>query len=245
MIYQQIDTITLSLLIGEEPIGWYAVADVLFGSLLFVPVILMTALFPAIADLHGRRAGRGCGAAATVVRVAPVDLGTDRPDDHRREPILYRPAVSTRSTAPSAQVLTVFGVVTILTCQTILIGRFAVATDRVKFWTGVMVVAILISIPLDIVLVPWADDRYGNGAIGGALAYVVTETVILTLGIAKIAPYLVNRRTFGRVARCAVAGGASLAASWWLRDEVLPDPGNGGARRVRGGDRDPPDVQRR
>ena len=134
--------------------------------------------------------------------------------------LLYRPQYT-----PSAQVLTVFGVVTILTCQTILLGRFAVATDRVKFWTGVMVVAILISIPLDIVLVPWADDRYGNGAIAGALAYVVTETVILTLGVAKFAPYLVNRRTLGRVARCAVAGGASLAASWWLRDEFFLIPG--------------------
>ena len=130
--------------------------------------------------------------------------------------LLYNPRY-----APSAQVLEVFGVVTILTCQTILIGRFAVATERVKFWAVLMVVAILISIPLDIVLVPWADDRYGNGAVAGALVYVVTESIILTFGMMRIAPYLFNARTLGRVVRCVIAGGAALAASWWIRDEFF------------------------
>ncbi len=97
----------------------------------------------------------------------------------------------------------------------------ALATERVKFWTGLMVAAILVSIPLDIVLVPWADDRYGNGAIAGAMAYVATETIILTFGVLRIAPYLLNARTLGRVVRCVIAGGAALAASWWVRDEFF------------------------
>ncbi len=220
VIYQQIDTIVLSVLIGSEPIGWYAAADVLFGSLLFVPVILMTALFPAIADLHGRAPGE---VAALLQRsfesllLISVPIGiTTIVVSPSFVNLIYRPQY-----APSAQVLQVFGVVTILTCQTILLGRFALATERVKFWTVLMVVAILISIPLDIVLVPWADDRYGNGAVAGALAYVATETIILTFGVLRIAPYLLNRRTLGRVARCVVAGGAALAASWWIRDEFF------------------------
>jgi O-antigen/teichoic acid export membrane protein len=224
VIYQQIDTVVMSLLVDEEAIGWYATADILFGSLLFVPVIVATALFPAIAALH-ERAPDEVGAMlrrsfnTLLLASVPIGLGTIvvAPSVVR---LLYGPGF-----AETAPVLAVFGVVVILSSQTILLGRFALATGKVRFWSSLMVVVTVLSVPLDIVLVPWTDREFDNGAIGGALAYVVTETLLITIGIWKVAPDLISSVTIARIARCSVAGAAMLAVSWPLRDRFFIIPG--------------------
>jgi O-antigen/teichoic acid export membrane protein len=217
VIYQQIDTVVMSLLVGKEAIGWYSAADVLFGSLLFVPVILMTSMFPAIAekfqhdpDEVGRMLHRTFHSLLLIA--VPIGIGTIVVSKS------FVRLIYGAKFAPSAQVLQIYGVVTILSCMTILLGRFALATGHVRYWTMLMVAAIAVSIPLDLVLVPWTDRRYHNGAMGGALAYVVTESLMLTAGIIKLAPRLIDRVSLARIARCVLAGGAMFVAGWPLRD---------------------------
>jgi O-antigen/teichoic acid export membrane protein len=224
VIYQQIDTIVMSLLVDREAIGWYNAADMLFGSLLFVPVIVSTALFPAIAELH-ERSPQEVGAMVRrsfntlLLAAVPIGIGTIvvAPSFVR---FLYGPGF-----AESAPVLAVYGVVVILSSQTILLGRFALATDRVRFWSMLMVVVTVLSVPLDFVLVPWTDREFDNGAIGGALAYVVTEALLIVIGMWKVAPGLLNSVTWLRIGRLAVAGAAMLAVSWPLRDRFFVIPG--------------------
>jgi O-antigen/teichoic acid export membrane protein len=224
VIYQQIDTVVMSLLVDREAIGWYNAADTLFGSLLFVPVIVSTALFPAIAELH-ERSPHEVGAMlrrsfnTLLLAAVPIGLGTIvvAPSFVR---FLYGPGF-----AESAPVLAVYGVVVILSSQTILLGRFALATDRVRFWSSLMVVVTVLSVPLDFVLVPWTDREFSNGAIGGALAYVVTETLLIAIGIWKLAPGLLDRVTWMRIARLTIAGAAMLAVSWPVRDQFFLIPG--------------------
>ena len=225
VIYQQIDTVVMSLLVDKEAIGWYAAADVLFGSLLFVPVILMTAMFPAMAEKFQRdpeEVGRMLHRTfhSLLLIAVPIGIGTIVVSES------FVRLIYGSKFAPSAQVLQIYGVVTILSCMTILLGRYALATDHVRFWTMLMVLAIAVSIPLDLVLVPWTDRRYGNGAMGGALAYVVTETLMLTVGIIKLAPRLLDRASLGRLLRCGLAGGAMLVAAWPLRAHFFLIPGS-------------------
>jgi hypothetical protein len=80
-------------------------------------------------------------------------------------------------------------------------------------------------VPLDFVLVPWTDREFDNGAIGGALAYVVTEALLIVIGMWKVAPGLLNSVTWLRIGRLAVAGAAMLAVSWPLRDRFFVIPG--------------------
>ena len=217
VLYQQVDTVVMSLLLAEEAIGWYAAADTLFGSSLFVPVIVLTAMFPAIAELHATSPEQVPRLLTQsfnrlLIIAVPIGVGTI---------VVSRSFIATLygpEYAPSAQVLAVFGVVTILTCQTILLGGFALATGRAGLWTGLMIVAIVVSIPVDLVLVPWTADRFDNGAIGGALAYIVTELFLIIAGIAMIAPQLVSRQTAARTARCLAAGGVMLAVGLPLGD---------------------------
>jgi len=224
VIYQQIDTVVMSLLVDPEAIGWYNAADMLFGSLLFVPVIASTALFPAIAELHERsphEVGTMLRRSFNTLLLAAVPIGIGTivvaPSFVR---FLYGPDF-----AESAPVLAVYGVVVILSSQTILLGRFALATDRVRFWSSLMVVVTVLSVPLDYVLVPWTDREFDNGAIGGALAYVVTETLLIVIGIWKVAPGLLSRVTWMRIGRCAIAGAAMLLVSWPVRDRFFVIPG--------------------
>ncbi len=217
VIYQQIDTVVMSALVDSETIGWYGTADVLFGSLLFVPVIVTTSLFPAIAHLHHRAPEEVAGLLQRTFRLlllisVPVGLGTI---------IVSKDFVLLlygQDFAGAIPVLRVFGVVTILSSITILLGRFALATERARYWSLLVVVAILASIALDLVLVPWTDQQYGNGAIGGGLSYVVTESMMVIAGVIGIAPRLLDRVTRTRIVKCVLAGAAMLAVGWPLRN---------------------------
>jgi O-antigen/teichoic acid export membrane protein len=126
VIYQQMDTIVMSFLVDGEAIGWYATADTLYGSLLFIPVIVATAIFPAMADMHERtphEVDAFFSRAFSGLLLVAVPIGTVlvAPSFVR---LLYGPGFE-----DAAPVLSVFGVlVVILSTQTILLGRLALAT---------------------------------------------------------------------------------------------------------------------
>jgi O-antigen/teichoic acid export membrane protein len=220
VVYQQVDTVIISLLVGSAELGYYSTADTLFGSLLFVPTVVMTALFPSFARLNARTSNEGRDLLERIFRLLLVigtwiGLGTLLVSKSFVA-LLFGPKFA--NTAP---VLAVFGVVTILSYVSILFGTYAVTAGRATTWTTFMVISIVASIPLDLVLVRWTADRYGNGAIGGALAYVVTELFQVVAGIVVLAPHLASRRTLTRVGRVGIAGAALLAAGWPLRERFF------------------------
>ena len=121
-------------------------------------------------------------------------------------------------------VLAVFGLVLILTYQTILLGQYAIATGRQRLWNMVLGIAIPITIVFDVVMVPVMHERYDNGAIAGALAYIITEGLMVTVGIWKLAPELASRVLVRRVVVCLAAGGTLVAWAWPLRDTFIAFP---------------------
>ena len=226
--YQQLDTVIMSLLVDNDALGWYSTADTLFGSLLFLPTIVMGSIFPVI----GRLFRDDPAAIEPLVRRAssllvmvgvPIGLGT------MVVAIPLAPLLYGNAFRETGQVLTVLGTVVVFTFGTIVFGMVALATGRQRFWNTIMILAIAITIPLDLIFVPWADRTYGNGAIGGAMAYVVTEALMFALGLWRVAPYLVERTFIWRLARVLIAGGLMFMASWPLRDEPLIIPIAAGA----------------
>ncbi|MAT06299.1 MAG: hypothetical protein CL424_14775 [Acidimicrobiaceae bacterium] len=223
IVYQQIDTVVMSLLVDKEQLGWYAAADQLFGSLLFVPTILLMTLFPVFSRLREYdpvRLQNIVGRAITTLLVLSVPIGfgvmvLGGPIAR----ILFGPDFD-----GAGEVLSVLGVVIIITSQTILIGRYAIATGHSRMWNTLMIGAIVLTVPLDLVLVPWTDDRFQSGAIGGALAYVATESLILLAGSWRFASALYTREVVGRSVRIIAAGGVMTAAIWPLRDEFILVP---------------------
>ena len=222
-VYQQIDTIVISTLVDKTALGWYTTADTLFSTLLFVPTVLLATIFPRFGRLHvedpaGLVELLHKAFSSLVVLAVPIGLGTIV-TANTASVLLY--GNKFRETGP---VLAVYGVVLILVYGTVLFGGLANAIGRQRFWNTLLVISILASIPLDIVLVPWTDRRYDNGAIGGALAYVVTESFMLIVGLWKIAPSLLERSALARTLKILAAGAAMFACTWPLRDRFILIP---------------------
>jgi O-antigen/teichoic acid export membrane protein len=228
IVYQQVDTIVIATLTDERTLGWYATADSLASSLMFVPVLLMATLFPVIGRLNLADRGamdsmvqRAFG-ALTLVGV-PVGLGA----------MVVATPVSVllfgeafRETGP---VLAVFGLSLMFVYVSILLGQVAYATGRQSFWNVVMATAIALTIALDVVLVPLMDRLHGNGAIGGGLSYLVAEGLMVAVGIWRIAPAIASRTSAVRVAKLVVAGAAMTVVSWPLRERFVLAPVAAGA----------------
>lgn len=220
VLYHQIDTVVMAVLLEEEQVGWYAAADRLVASTLFIPTVLMTALFPVLARLHAESATSAANVLQDAFRTLllfslPVGVGTV---------ILSAPLTRLlfgEAFDPAGPVLAVFGIVVMVMFLTILLGQFAVATGRERFYFGLLGLATIATVPLDLVLVPWTDRSFDNGAIGGALAYVVTEATILVVAVAVLAPHLAGRPTLHRLGRCA-AGTVVMAAAVWPIRSLFP-----------------------
>lgn len=223
VVYQQIDALVISWVAGNTTLGWYGTADALFGTSLFPATIIMATIFPSIGRFHEH----DVHAMTDLVRRAfsmlllasvPIGLGA----------IIIAPSVVPilygEEFRETGTVMAVLGPVIILTFGTILFGTVAQATGRQTFWMWVLVASAALTVPLDLVLVPWARDAFDNGAIGGAVAYLVTELLQFIVGVWVIAPFLLDRRTLWPAARVLLAGGVMFAVGWPLRELVWPVP---------------------
>lgn len=228
VVYMQIDIVIISLLVNEKTVGWYGAADNLFGTFLFIPAVFMKAVFPALSRLYTndpealpRLMQRSFN--LLLLLSVPIGLGLL---------VLADPIVLLlfgHDFAGSGPVLAIFGIVLILTYQNILLGKFLISIDRQNAWTVVMAVATVATLPLDLILIPWSTRAFDNGAIGGALAFVITEGAMLLAGLWLLPAGSLGRTTAALAGRVLVAGVLMAAVAWWLRDTFLPIPIMAGA----------------
>lgn len=223
VLYMNLDAVIISLIINETVVGWYGVADRLFGTLMFIPTVFITAVFPVLSRMYTK-------APDTLPRVmsrsfdllllvsVPIGLGIFVVADQLV--VLLFGADFT----PSGPVLAIMGLVLILTYQNILIGRFLISVDRQNSWTIVMAVATLVTIPLDLVLIPWTQATFSNGAIGGALAFIITEFGMIIAGLRLLPKGALGKANVWRATRIFVAGLAMLIAVWTWRDVFILIP---------------------
>lgn len=221
--YHEMDTVLMSLLVDDEQIGWYAAADRLTASSLFIPTIVMSALFPTFARLNQQDPSVaeslvGRGFRSLILFSIPIGFGLATIS----APLTL--LLFGEEFRQSGPVLAVLSIVLMLMFQTILLGNYAVATGHEKFYFTLIFLGVIATIPLDLVLVPWTNRVFENGAIGGALAYIVTESAILIVAVWRFAPHVVNAATAIRLAKCVVAGAAMVIAIWPLRWVVLVAP---------------------
>lgn len=223
ILYGQVDVLIISSLINAQETGWYAAASQLFGTLLFIPVVFTTAVFPVVTRTYANAPDalpkilRKTFDLMLLVSV-PIGLGIF---------VVAQQGVTLllgSGFTPSGPILAVMGIVLIFTYQNVLIGQFLISTDRQNAWTIVMVVAAIITIPLDLVLVPWCQREFGNGAIAGALSFIVTELGMVFVGI-----WLLPKGSLGwsngvTATRIIIAGLAMTGAAWWVRDMFIAIP---------------------
>jgi hypothetical protein len=87
-----------------------------------------------------------------------------------------------------------------------------------------MIVATLASVPLDMLIIPWAHARFANGAIGGAITYLVTESAMVLVGLRLLPAGSLSRQNGWTAVKSFIAGGIMVAVIWAWRDSFLAIP---------------------
>lgn len=221
--YGRIDVLIMANLIDTTTIGWYSAAMTLYGTLLFVPPILASAIFPAITrsyrqDTERLRSLISKGFDLTLLIAVPTGLGLIVVSDSIAV-LLFGEAF-----APSGQILKLMGIVLIFMYQNIVMGQFMVSIDRQNTWTILILIGIGLTISLDIIMIPWFQIHYGNGALGAACSYIITEGLMFLAGIMLLPRGLLTRTNFRNGCRIGIAGIIMLLACWWTRELFIAVP---------------------
>lgn len=220
MVYQQIDRLFIALFASTEAVGWYGTAVNLFGTLMFFPMAIGTVIFPtltrrfAAGQDHLRQAARPIFNIMLALSM-PIGLGLLV----LAEPIallLYGEAFR-----PTGTVLGVLGLVLICTYLNTVLSQLLIAAERTAVLNIIMIAATVATLPLDFVLVPWTDQAFGNGALGGALAYTITELGILIAAIKVLPKGTLGAQNWRAGGLTGLAGIGMVISIWWLRDSVL------------------------
>ena len=98
------------------------------------------------------------------------------------------------------------------------------STDKQNEWSIVMIVATIATIPLDLILVPWCQRAFGNGAIGGGLSYLITEAFMVFIGIFLLPRKTILRANAWLAGKVMLAGILMVLSIYWLRDLFIGIP---------------------
>ncbi len=97
----------------------------------------------------------------------------------------------------------------------IMVNQVLIARRQQMLWTKAMALACVINPLMNLALIPYFQNTRGNGAIGAAISLLVTELVLMIIGLVVIRGAF-NRPFFDRVRRAGLAtagmGVAVLAA---------------------------------
>ena len=220
LVYGEVDKLIMSVMVDERTVGWYSIAGSLAATLIFIPNILTTAIFPAMS--RGATQG-GDGASRILSKSIDFSLITGVPIGFGLA-IVASPLVDLiyQSKFPqSGAVLSVMSITLIFTYISTVLGRFLVASDRTNAWTLAMVAGIVLAFPLNFVLIPWTEQIYGNGAIGGALRLLFTEFLMAIFALWILPSGALTRQNASTALRILTAGGVMAAACWYVRDMFI------------------------
>jgi len=220
MVYQQIDRLFIALFASTEAVGWYGTAVNLFGTLMFFPMAIGTVIFPTLTRRFAAGQEHLAMAARPIFNIMlalsiPIGLGLVA----IAEPIallLYGEAFR-----PTGVVLAVLGIVLICTYLNTVLSQLLIAADRTAALNIIMIAATVATLPLDAILVPWTNRVFANGALGGALAYTITELGILIAAIEVLPKGTLGAQNWRVGVLTGLAGAGMLLAIWWLRESTF------------------------
>jgi O-antigen/teichoic acid export membrane protein len=221
MLYLWIDTIMLSLMTNAEQVGWYGAPIRLFQTLMFIPVVMATVWLPRLVSAFKESPERLLATARVPLELvllasAPICAGTAVFAD----PVIH--LLYGSQYAEAVPVMVILGFCIPPMYMNILLSQVVVAAKRQMDWTKVMVLATVVNPPINFVLIPWTEHRYGNGAIGAAISLLVTELILVAVGFVIVGPHVLDRRAIRRCILAIVASAAAWAIAYAARPLGTP-----------------------
>lgn len=226
-IYLYIDSFLLSVMTNDAVVGWYSVPTTLFGFLLFIPTIVSTAMFPALARTYkqapremvklARRSFNLITCLSLPIAVGGVLLS-------KQVILTLYNHNNTFGFGPSIPVLTVLSAMTVPTYLNILVNQFLIATGRQVAWTKVMAAACILNPLMNLVLISFYQTKHQNGAYGAAWALLLTEGLMAVVGIALLPRGILGWSNVVSVVKSTAAAGFMALAIWYTRDYFIAIP---------------------
>jgi O-antigen/teichoic acid export membrane protein len=221
--YGQANFLIIGTMLSINEVGWYGAASQLFGTLLFIPVALTTALLPNLMRAFKEQSAELLpllqkSMVLILLCGVPIGLGLisiAAPFVH----LLYGDAF-----AVTGQVLQVQGVALIFMYLNILFGQFFTSINRPNTWTGIIAASILLMVALTVMLVPWSHVTFGNGAVGGALSLLASEAVMTAVGLVLLRRQLFTVVVLRASLKILAAGIVMAIIAWSLHELFLAIP---------------------
>jgi len=211
-IYVRIDVMMLTSMVGDSVVGWYGAAFRLYGTLLFVPNIFMTAVFPAIARKFaqpGEEAALATRRTLNLMLLVSIPLGLGMT-------LVARPVIELlfglQEFGHAVENLRIFGLSMVFVCIDVVLGSVLIASDRQKQWSYAAIGAAALNPALNLLLIPWTQERLGNGGYGAALATLATEIFMMVVAFRLLPEGVFDRGSRLTALKAATAGALMLAA---------------------------------
>jgi O-antigen/teichoic acid export membrane protein len=203
--YGQIDRILIGYLAPVEVVGWYAAAVRIIAIPVFVPMLIVTPLFPALTRCRGDREvfrhTLNASLRATLLVTAPFCAATAAAATAIPE-FLGWPAEFNAASVP----MTILAPNLTLVAIDMMLGTALLALGLERKWLVVGIAAAVVNPSLNLIAIPFAQATWGNGGIGAAAVTVVTEFVMLGGALVLMPRAVVDRRFASAVLRTVVAG---------------------------------------
>jgi O-antigen/teichoic acid export membrane protein len=209
MLVYKIDVVVLGAIASEATVGWYGAASRVSDAMNVIPLVLTTATFPVLSRLWvGPRNDFNVTARKTlellVIVTVPVAITL----------LLFADRIVnflfTASYASAVPVLQIHALSLALVFVDNLFVCVLMATGRERSWIVIVGAACVLIPALNWILVPAAGQAFQNGAIGAALAKLLTEAFILAAAF-RAMPAGVLGAENARITLRALGLGAALA----------------------------------
>jgi len=213
-IYERIDAIMLSFLTSIAVTGWYGVAFGLYETLGFLPAMLSTVLFPVLSRLFVsspksfQLTSQKALDLFTLITV-PIALGT-----FLLAPKIIAILFPMESFANSIILLRILGLGQVLLFYNILFGMLLMAVDKQRQWSYTAIAGAIINPSLNLFLIPFFQNHFGNGGIGAALATEAVELMITLVAFHLLPPGLFTRSSLAVLLKVTLAGLAMAGVVW-------------------------------
>jgi O-antigen/teichoic acid export membrane protein len=215
-----LDSIVLGRLLSVEAVGWWNAAQRIAAIPVFVPVLVVTPLLPALASLVRdretmtrtlRRAFEltvivttGISAAiAAFAPLVPTTLGWSAD---------YVVAVP---------VMQLMAPLLILVSISMVLGTALIALEQERRWLLVNGVATALQYVILFTVIPATEAHFGNGMIGAAAGRVIAELVMVAGALILLPRGMIGWSTWFFVARVALAGVVAGAAVLSLVEQSI------------------------
>jgi O-antigen/teichoic acid export membrane protein len=208
-----IDAFFLANLAPVEVMGWYAASYRLVGTLLLPATTMIGALYPTLCRLYATDREDFTRTANATLRgvsllAVPVSLACGL------FPQVGVSLYSRESFGPAEDNLRIMAFLIFPVYFSMPLGTCILAAGRQRAWSMVQFGCVIGSLLLDPWLVPYFQQRFGNGGLGVCLTGAICEVFMISAGIALAPPGVFDARLRRYILLTLVAGAAMAGTAY-------------------------------